>query len=280
MDHNKTTKALTSSRETIDMGASSHTLQTHSCRLLLIAAFGAIALIALALQPPIPQDPHYHDFVDARTRFGVPNFWNVASNLPFLCFGLWGLIALRAPALPGLLPALRPACLIFFIGSALVAFGSGYYHLNPTNATLLLDRLPMTVAFMAFFCIVIGEHIDLRLSRRLLLPLLTAGAASVLYWHYTEARGHGDLRPYAAVQFLPVIFIPLLLWLLPSRFRTTRHFWLVIASYVLAKVLESFDGVTYGLLHGVSGHSLKHVAAAIGIYFVMRALQRRSAAAS
>jgi hypothetical protein len=174
-----------------------------------------------------------------------------------------------------LIPALRPAYTIFFFGTALVAFGSGYYHLRPENGTLLWDRLPMTIAFMAFFSIVIGEHIDVRWSRRLLWPLISVGAASVLYWHFTESAGHGDLRPYAAVQFLPVIFIPLLLWLLPSKFNSTRYFWLVIATYVLAKVLEFFDGGTYQLLHAISGHSLKHVAAAIGVYFMVLALRQR-----
>ncbi|MET0379446.1 MAG: ceramidase domain-containing protein [Spongiibacteraceae bacterium] len=249
-------------------------------RLLVIGLLGAIAVIVLALQPAIPQDLRYHAFVDARDCAGIPNFWNVISNLPFLLFGLWGLYTLRRRELPGLLPALRPAYLIFFIGAALVALGSGYYHLQPNNATLVWDRLPMTIAFMAFLSIIIGEHIDLRLARRLLLPLIVIGVASVLYWHITEARGHGDLRPYAAVQFVPVIFIPLMLWLLPSRLNSTRFFWLVIVTYALAKVLEFFDGATYEQLHVISGHSLKHMVAALGIYFMVLALQRRTLGAA
>lgn len=252
--------------------ASAKNLRT---RLLVIGSLGVIAIIALALQPPIPQDPAYHTFVDGRGFAGIPNFWNVISNLPFLLFGLWGLLTLRRTDLPGLLPALRPAYLVFFIGAALVALGSGYYHLQPNNHTLVWDRLPMTIAFMAFFSIVIGEHVDLRLAQRLLWPLIVTGAASVWYWHITEARGHGDLRPYAAVQFLPVIFIPLMLWLLPSRLTGTHFFWLVIATYALAKVFEFFDGGTYQLLHVISGHSLKHMVAAVGIYFMVLALQRR-----
>lgn len=244
-------------------------------RLIVIGLLGAIAVIALALQPPIPQDPAYHAFVDTRDFAGIPNFWNVISNLPFLLFGIWGLYAMCQRELPGLLPALRPAFFVFFIGTALVALGSGYYHLQPNNETLVWDRLPMTIAFIAFFSIIIGEHIDVRLARRLLWPLIIIGIVSVLYWHITESRGHGDLRPYAAVQFLPVIFIPLMLWLLPSRFNSTHYFWLVIATYALAKVLEFFDGGTYELLHVISGHSLKHVMAALGVYFMVLALRRR-----
>lgn len=260
----------------MSLHADSHELtQQQRKHIIAIGMLGLIALIGLALTPPIPQDPTYHAFLDARELFGLPNFWNVASNLPFLLFGVFGLYALRKPSLPGLIPVLRPAYTIFFIGASLVAFGSGYYHLHPNNHTLLWDRLPMTIAFMAFFSIVIGEHIDLRWALRVLWPLIIIGAASVVYWHITESAGHGDLRPYAVVQFLPVLFIPLLLWLLPSRFNSTKYFWLVIATYVLAKVLEFFDGGTYNLLHVISGHSLKHVAAAVGVYFMVLALRDR-----
>ena len=31
---------------------------------------------------PLAQDLEYHDFGDQRMIFGIPNFWNVMSNLP------------------------------------------------------------------------------------------------------------------------------------------------------------------------------------------------------
>ena len=37
--------------------------------------------------PPLPQDPTYHAFADRRTFFGIPNFWNVCSNLAFVLVG-------------------------------------------------------------------------------------------------------------------------------------------------------------------------------------------------
>ena len=40
---------------------------------------------------PIPQDPTYHEFADRRTFFGIPNFWNVFSNLSFVLVGAFGL---------------------------------------------------------------------------------------------------------------------------------------------------------------------------------------------
>jgi hypothetical protein len=42
----------------------------------------AVSCWFLFFAPPIPQDNAYHLFVDNRTIAGVPNFWNVVSNLP------------------------------------------------------------------------------------------------------------------------------------------------------------------------------------------------------
>ena len=243
-------------------------------RLLGLAALSLVLLVALWWQGPIPQDPAYHRFADVRTLLGVPNFWNVASNLPFAVFGLWGLARVLRGPLDPLAQAQRPAWAIFFAGATLVAFGSGYYHLAPSNASLVWDRLPMTLAFMAFFALILGEHLDLRLGRRALVPLLVAGAASVWWWNFTEQRGHGDLRFYAAVQFLPVLLIPALLVLFPRP----RQGWLwgVFGTYALAKVLEHFDAPIHAALgEAMSGHALKHVAASLGIACMLRWLTVR-----
>ncbi len=129
--------------------------------------------------PPIAQPLAYHRFADARTLLGLPNFWNVLSNLPFLLVGLAGLRWLLGH--PGASErVLRPAWLLLFAGVALVGLGSAWYHLAPSNGALVWDRLPMTLAFMALFSVVIGEHISLRLGRQALWPLLVAGVASVL----------------------------------------------------------------------------------------------------
>ena len=109
----------------------------------------------------------------------------------------------------------------------------------------------------------------------LLLPLLVAGIASVCYWHYTEARGMGDLRPYALVQFLPMLLIPLILLMFKPAFTSGWGYWLLMLGYVLAKILEHFDAGVYAVLSFLSGHSLKHVAAALGVYGLLKAYQVR-----
>lgn len=244
-------------------------------RLWLLAAVAVLGGVVVYSLGPVPQDAAYHAFADQRTLFGVPNFWNVVSNLPFLLVGIAGILVLRSRRAGGTLPELRPAFFAFFIGSALVAFGSGYYHLAPNNETLVFDRLPMTIAFMGFFSLILGEHLDPKLGRRSLLPLLIVGTASVLYWWITESRGHGDLRPYALVQYLPIVLIPLILILFPSRLTNVRLIWGVLAAYALAKVLEYFDLPIYRSL-GISGHTLKHLVAAIGMFLPAVALRVRT----
>jgi hypothetical protein len=127
---------------------------------------------------------------------------------------------------------------------------------------------------MALLASVIGERISRRAGTRLLWPLLLAGGLSALYWHVTEQRGAGDLRPYGLVQFGTMLLAPLILLLYPARHTGAPHYWLSFGSYGLAKVAEYFD---QGLLEltRVSGHTWKHLAAAASAYWILRMLARR-----
>ena len=239
-----------------------------------VLIIAVVAFIATFMVAPVPQDPAYHLFVDQRELLGIPNFWNVVSNLPFILVGFAGVWMLFKQRPPGEVSELRIAYVIFFAGVALVSIGSGYYHLAPSNASLLWDRLPMTIAFMAFFAIIIGENISIKAGVRLLWPLLLVGLFSVVYWHLTEQRGAGDLRPYALVQFLPMVLMPLILLLFRSPYDTNKWLWLAMGAYGLAKVLEYADVPIYESL-GMSGHTLKHVAAALTPLFILIGVYKR-----
>ena len=230
-----------------------------------IALVLIVAPVLLFLQPTIPQDQLYHQFADQRSLFGIPNFWDVMSNAPFTVFGLMGLVALASPGKLQILDSIKPAYTIFFLGVSLVGFGSGYYHLNPNNLTLVWDRLPMTIAFMAFVSIVVAEHRSVTLAKWMLLPLLLLGFGSVIYWWWTEQQDAGDLRWYAVVQFMPMLIIPALLICFRSRFDSCRGYWWLLAAYLHAKFLEHFDRAIFECLGGFSGHTLKHTAAALGV---------------
>ncbi len=149
------------------------------------------------------------------------------------------------------------------------------YHLAPSNESLLFDRLPMTIGFAGLFSIVMGEFVSMRIGRRLLPPLLVVGVASVAYWAVTESYGVGDLRPYALVQFLPMLLIPIILSVYRSASDATRYFWMVIVFYVLVKICEQFDAEIFALGEVVSGHTLKHLFASLTPATLLYALTRR-----
>ena len=245
-------------------------------KIYLLLGISLIGIVAVFFVEPIPQDHAYHHFADSRTLFSIANFWNVVSNLPFLVFGLAGFLSIVQRKPTGILLKLTAAYLLFFTGIFFTGIGSAYYHYYPTNATLLWDRLPMTIAFMAFFAIIIGEFISLKAGRKLLLPLLLIGAGSVIYWHFTEQAGRGDLRFYALVQFLPIILIPVIMGLFRSAFNTNLYIWLIIATYLMAKIFETYDEQVYEILNQISGHTIKHfMASLVPLIFLIGLYKRR-----
>lgn len=240
---------------------------------MVAVSLGAV-LATLAL-PRIAQDPAYHAFADRRAFFGIRGFVDVATNTAFLLAGAYGLTRLpRMSQAP-----LRPAYIVMCAGVILVAFGSGGYHLAPSDATLVWDRAPMSIAFMALFALVLGECVSERAGARLLWPLVLAGLASVAWWHLSEQRGRGDLRPYALVQFLPMALIPLILILFGATRLRTPLLWAALCAHGLAKLAEHFDGEILALTGFISGHSAKHLlsaAAALAVLMAFAAGQRRS----
>lgn len=243
------------------------------------ALLGAAALVAIvaALVDPIPQDPAYHDFADARTLLGVPRALDVLSNLPFLCVGFAGLARARRLAVA------RGAQLVLFAGVALTAFGSGWYHLSPDDARLVWDRLPMTLGFMGLLAALLGERVSPALGRALLVPLVLFGGFSVLHWHRTEQAGAGDLRLYALAQFGTLLLAALvvLLWPAADDRRRLGDRWLVgaFAGYALAKLAEHFDREIFAAGGLLSGHTLKHLLAAAAAACLVARLAGRAAAA-
>lgn len=222
-----------------------------------------------------PQASDYFEFADSRAALSVPNFWNVASNALFLVFGIVGLRLVLTDGKLAILHRLRHVYAMLFVGIIMTALGSGWFHLNPGNSTLFWDRLPMTIAFMPLFTVIIAEHVAENLAKTLFWPLMVLGAGSVMYWDYTELQGAGDLRWYGLVQFLPMLLIPAILLLYRSVFDSAHLFWNAIGLYAAAKIFEQMDAQIYGLGAIVSGHSLKHIAASLVPLVLIIGIKRR-----
>ncbi|MHA1107913.1 MAG: hypothetical protein ACTSQV_02215 [Alphaproteobacteria bacterium] len=246
-------------------------------RVVILVMLFALALAGVMWLDPIPQDPAYHAFADGRPLLGIANFGDVASNAAFILVGALGLWSVLGPARRNIFNDAADAWpyAVFFAAVGLISLGSAYYHLAPDNDRLVWDRLPMTIGFMAMFAAFIADRIDRKVGLLWLLPLLIiAGMASVAYWAWSEQAGSGDLRFYIIVQFFPMVALPVLCWLFP-RARYTGGFYLiwVFAWYGAAKLFELFDGEIFALTGNmVSGHTIKHLAAAVATGVILQML--------
>jgi hypothetical protein len=248
-------------------------VKKHHLRHALVPLLLVMATLVLILLGPIPQDQAYHRFEDSRTILGIPNFFDVITNLPFLFIGLLGLSAAR-----GQRPvSMRRICTVLFLGFVLLAFGSGYYHWRPWDGSLVLDRIPIAIIFMSFFCIILHDHVGEWYGGWALLPLNLLGIYSVVSWYMGERMGTGDLRTYILVQFFPLLAMPLLVWLHPSRHQHRRHLVWIYLFFILARAGEAWDAEIYHALNGLlGGHALKHVFMALAGFQVLRMVRQRS----
>ena len=233
-----------------------------------------------------PQCTCYHKFADDIERLSIPNFANVVSNIAYLVPGLMGLFLVRGTHTDKakfLDPKEALPFYVVFAGAVLLAFGSGFYHLDPNNLTLVADRLTMTVGFMGVISFIIAERISLKWALRLLPALLAVGLFSVVYWIYTELQSTprhptGDLRLYGLVQFLPLLLIPAILLAFRAPYTGVKYIWMALAAYGATKAFENLDEKEWIWDHTqnlVSGHSLKHLVSGLGIYFLVLYIQKR-----
>ena len=216
----------------------------------------AASLGALLLLPPILQDQSYHRFADKRTLLGVQNFWNVVSNFPFIAIGAVGLRQFYRD----------PATIALFLGLFLTAFGSSYYHWNPNDDTLFWDRLPMTLCFMAILAVVIDERVNVK--------FVALAASSNGHTESDAVAVDGDLRLYGWVQFFPGVALPLLFLVFPPRYSGTFYWLVAVLLYAVAKLFEFADYPVYRSFI-LSGHTLKHLFAAVACFAILRYFQKR-----
>ena len=220
------------------------------------------------LLSPLTQNPLYHSFADGRTIAGVPNFWNVVSNAAFVLVALYGLLALRSRT-AFIETWERWAYGLLLLGTLGVAAGSAYYHWQPSNDRLFWDRLPMAIVFTSLIASTIGERVSSRAGRLLLVPLLVLGVGSVVEWRWT-----GDLRLYGLVQFGAMAAVAVMVLRFAPKYTEERGIWLLGLFYGLAKVLELGDQAI-GDVVATGGHPWKHVCAAVGMGFYVRAVIKR-----
>jgi hypothetical protein len=125
--------------------------------------------------------------------------------------------------------------------------------------------------------VLVMERISVTSGQRLLIPLLVLGIGSVAYWYLTERSGHGDYRFYLFVQFFSPVLLAAIIVLFPARYTQTSYLMIAFLLFVAAKLFELFDEQIYSWGRILSGHSLKHITAAIACYWILLMLQHRQA---
>ena len=252
----------------IDHDACITTTATRRAELALAAATLLLALLA-ALLPVTALPAHYHDFADQRGWLGLPHAMDVLSNLPFAVIGVWGLVWLRRLPAGCLSAARRGLTGVFFGGLLLTTLCSSVYHWAPDNAHLFIDRLGMSLAFAGLLGLAVAERISDRAWLALAVFIAMAAPATALI----DAR-LGNMTPWAVLQGGALALLAALALRQPRRRALGFSIGAVIAFYGLAKALELADQAVFALTQGlISGHSAKHVVAALAAWPVLRALR-------
>ncbi|SOD42095.1 alkaline phytoceramidase [Nitrosovibrio sp. Nv4] len=249
-------------------------------RLWMLSLLSAGMLLLAVIIPPIPQPLEYHQFADQRTYFGIPNFFNVVSNVAFLLVGIAGLGFLLCSGGARIAKAFvdsseRWPYLVLFLNVAMACIGSAYYHLAPGNERLMWDRLPIAIGIMALLAAALNERVNPKAGLLLLPVLIAVGVGSVMHWHWSKQRGAGNLNFYIVVQFYSLLVIILLGIYFPSRYTHGSGIYMALAFYAIAKLAEIGDRAIYDIGQVISGHTVKHLLAAAAIYLVVRMLRKR-----
>jgi hypothetical protein len=228
-------------------------------------------LIGCALfLPPIAQDQNYHGFADQRPWGVVPNAADTFSNSSFLVAGLWGLWRLAGYRGHASNPLILRLVSLLLIGVLLTGLASMFYHLAPNDSRLAIDRLAMSLSFAAALGLLVADRVSVRFAVGVVAGFLFLGPLTVWVW-----SASGNLTPYAVLQFGGVAMIAVFCWR-PSLHIRGLNFSGLLLFYGLAKLAELLDSRIFELsLALVSGHTLKHVFAAIGIVVLVLPLLSR-----
>ncbi len=254
--------------------------------LLTVLALLLIASLAPAWQVPAS----YHQFADQRGWGLLPHALDVLSNLCFAAWGIAGLAALqrwrqrhrRSLRLPQRKLVARARnerrvyamARLFFWGLLATTAASAFYHWQPDDLGLAVDRAGMVLAFAGLLGLGAALHIGTRAAAVLAVGVVLAGALGL-----GLALATGNTTPWTTLQ-LGGLLLVMAFGCLPSYHAGAPllrvNWWAVLAWYALAKLLETVDASVFALTgQWVSGHSLKHIVASFAAWPVCAALWQR-----
>lgn len=237
---------------------------------ICLLAAGLVLVLLAWLANPMAQPALYHVFADQRGWLGVPFAMDVLSNLPFAGFGLAGLLYLRRQRAARLDAVQLSLAALFFGGLLLTAVCSAWYHWQPDDAGLAVDRLGMATVFAGLLGLAVAGRISARAGALTALAALLLGPLSVWVWAVS-----GNVLPWGLMQFGGLALLLGLAWRKPLPGALAVRWGALILIYAVAKVLELSDAAVFEFSgQHVSGHTLKHVVASFVAWPVIAALGR------
>lgn len=238
-------------------------------RLYFSALF--VFIIVALFYGPISQPQEYHDFADDREILGIPNALDVMSNLAIIYPGVVGLAFVHeSRKLPKVSEDEISIQITLFSGMILTFAGSVWFHLDPTDSTMLWDRLGMSVVIGSCISLLIHDMWDRNLAAKIHLPIVIASILSVLWWPVFD-----DLRVYFIVKHHPFILFPIFLFCGHRIYDKTSGYYWGLSMFLLATIFEFADQQIFEITGIISGHTLKHLAAGIGLWFLMVMIRDR-----
>jgi hypothetical protein len=238
-------------------------------RLYLAALF--VFIIMALFYGPISQPQEYHDFADDREILGVPNALDVMSNLAIIYPGVVGLAFIHESRNRTQVSEDEISIQItLFSGMILTFAGSVWFHLDPTDSTMLWDRLGMSVVIGSCISLLIHDMWDRNLAAKIHLPIIIASIVSVLWWPVFD-----DLRVYFIVKHHPFILFPIFLLCGRRIYDKVSGYYWALSMFLLATIFEFADQQIFEITGIISGHTLKHIAAGIGLWFLMVMIRDR-----
>lgn len=240
--------------------------KTEKLERMLLAVLLCLLAFAL-LGPHIAQPAHQHAFADQRMWLGIPSAMDVLSNLSFAAWGVTGLALFYGLVNRKPMDTQHILTGLFFAGLVCTAVASSWYHLQPDDAGLGIDRLGMVLAFAGLLGLAIASRISHRAGAATAIAVMVLGPLSIWFWLVS-----GNALAWLVIQFGGMALV---LWMALVNPRhgglVVRWGWVVVI-YAVAKLIEMADAEVYELTrHLVSGHSLKHFVASFAAWPVVAA---------
>ena len=193
----------------------------------------------------------YHNFVDKRTIFGIPNGMDILSNL-FIALPAFYLISKQK----------KISFLSFNI--LLLALTSTIYHINPTDNTIFMDM----IFVVSLNTVVLSYFVDKQIGYFIYL----LGILSVFYW-----KKNNDIRLYELLKIIIPIYVIIIIYkdYNNSNNNVSNYILLIIILSILIRYSEFHDKEIYQMTGKlISGHTLKHIIAGINIYIIIKVLEK------